>query len=323
MAARVIQGFFRAGHPRAAVAAQPKAGPRRPAFVPPALPRPAHGATFPVDPGRLGLSGGGKPLAAAVRGAMETALGADFSEVRVHVGPQAERLGALAFTVGSDIYFAPGRFQPDTIQGKRLLGHELAHVLQQRQRRVRDPVGGGWAVVRDPALEAEALRLSQRAATFRPPAGPKIAPASVQRSSPVRKPVSSVIQPAKKAAQKSAVVTLTIGAKQFQGTSSGQYGHAEMSALRTFIVSYDTLDDASDALDGASVKTVECHNQPVCGSCTLVLQALEFEAADEETEFSTEKSGGVSWGASMKVAEFMEHKGLKKTYDDAVRKGAK
>lgn len=65
------------------------------------------GGAFTVEAGPLGLvSGGGKPLpkrcAARWRAA---ALGADFSGVRVHVGPPAERVGAIAFTVGSDIYF--------------------------------------------------------------------------------------------------------------------------------------------------------------------------------------------------------------------------
>ncbi len=100
-----------------------------------------------------------------VRGKMEAALGANFSDVRVHVGPQAERIGAIAFTLGSDIYFAPGRYQPATIHGQQLLGHELAHVVQQRAGRVRNPLGSGLAVVQDRALEAEADRLGQRAAS--------------------------------------------------------------------------------------------------------------------------------------------------------------
>jgi Domain of unknown function (DUF4157) len=78
--------------------------------------------------------------------------------------PQAERIGAIAFTLGSDIYFAPGRFQPDTVHGQQLLGHELAHVVQQRAGRVRNPLGSGIAVVQDHALEAEADRLGHRAA---------------------------------------------------------------------------------------------------------------------------------------------------------------
>jgi GNAT superfamily N-acetyltransferase len=148
-----------------------------------------HGAgnAFAVDSGALGLaSGGGKPLPDAVRGKMEAALGADFSTVRVHVGPQAERIGAIAFTLGSDIYFAPGRYQPDTVQGQQLLGHELSHVVQQRAGRVRNPLGSGLAVVQDHALEAEADRLGQRAAMHRVPAQAKMPSAAAQPAAPVR-----------------------------------------------------------------------------------------------------------------------------------------
>jgi 5-methylcytosine-specific restriction endonuclease McrA len=95
---------------------------------------------------------------------MERMLGAEFSQVRVHVGQQAAAIGALAFTSGNDIFFAQGRYQPETSEGRRLLGHELAHVLQQRQGRVRNPLGSGLAVVRDAILEAEADRAAQRAA---------------------------------------------------------------------------------------------------------------------------------------------------------------
>ena len=152
MTADVIQGFFPGGRPRLGHPVQASGA----------------GGSFQVDPARLGLAnGGGKPLARTVRGKMEAALGADFSAVRVHVGPQADRIGAVAFTLGTDIYFAPGRFQPDTPQGQQLLGHELAHVVQQRQGRVRAPAGGGIAVVQDRALEAEADRMGQRAAAHR------------------------------------------------------------------------------------------------------------------------------------------------------------
>ncbi len=106
-------------------------------------------------------------LPEAVRSKMETALRADFSAVRVHIGPQAQRIGAVAFTIGSDIYFAPGRFQPDTIHGQQLLGHELAHVVQQRQGRARNPAGAGVVVVQDRLLEAEADRLGYLAAAQR------------------------------------------------------------------------------------------------------------------------------------------------------------
>ncbi len=132
-----------------------------------------------MDTAALGLArGGGQALPASVRGRMEAALGADFSAVRVHVGPQAQRIGAVAFTTGTDIYFAPGRYQPDTLPGQQLLGHELAHVVQQRQGRVRHPTGVGLAVVQDRALEAEADRLGQRAAWPGPARGPATLPAA-------------------------------------------------------------------------------------------------------------------------------------------------
>jgi ribosomal protein S18 acetylase RimI-like enzyme len=117
---------------------------------------------------------------------METALGADFSNVRVYVGPQAERIGAIAFTIGSDIYLAPGRYQPDTVQGQQLLGHELAHVVQQRAGRVKSPLGSGLAVVPDQALEAEADRLGRQAAMHRVAAQAKMPSFAAQPSAPVR-----------------------------------------------------------------------------------------------------------------------------------------
>ena len=107
---------------------------------------------------------GGLPLPSEVRTKMETAFGADFSDVRVHVGREATSLGAIAYTWGSNIHFAPGQYNPHTIQGQKLLGHELWHVVQQRAGRVRNPFGGGVAVVQDHALEAEADRMGIKAA---------------------------------------------------------------------------------------------------------------------------------------------------------------
>src|SRR5689334_21101218 len=101
---------------------------------------------------------GGWALPNEVQTKMESALGADFSDVRIHVGSEVAAIGAIAFTWGSDIHFAPGYYNPHSIQGQQLLGHELAHVLQQRAGRVRNPFGNGTAVVQDQALEADADR---------------------------------------------------------------------------------------------------------------------------------------------------------------------
>ena len=107
---------------------------------------------------------GGLPLPDNVRAKMETAFGADFSDVRVHIGREASSLGAIAYTWGSNIHFAPGQYNPNTIQGQKLLGHELWHVVQQRSGRVTNPFGNGVAVVQDHALEAEADRMGIKAA---------------------------------------------------------------------------------------------------------------------------------------------------------------
>ena len=73
---------------------------------------------------------GGWILPKEVQTKMEAALGADFSDVRIHVGPEVASIGAIAFTWGSDIHFAPGHYNPHSMQGQQLLGHELTHVLQ-------------------------------------------------------------------------------------------------------------------------------------------------------------------------------------------------
>jgi hypothetical protein len=107
---------------------------------------------------------GGQPLPDQVRTKMETAFNTDFSDVRVHVGQEASAIGAIAYTWGTNIHFAPGQYNPHTIQGQKLLGHELWHVVQQKSGRVSNPFGGGVAVVQDHALEAEADRMGVKAA---------------------------------------------------------------------------------------------------------------------------------------------------------------
>ncbi|HWO26269.1 MAG TPA: DUF4157 domain-containing protein [Kofleriaceae bacterium] len=80
--------------------------------------------------------GGGTPLPASALTFFEQRLGHDFSGVRVHADASAqmlaEELNAQAFTVGRDVYFNAGQYAPSTDVGRRLLAHELTHVVQQR-----------------------------------------------------------------------------------------------------------------------------------------------------------------------------------------------
>jgi len=77
----------------------------------------------------------GRPLDRATRREMESRIGYDFSNVRLHTDSRAadsaKSLSAQAYTVGSNVVFAPGRFAPHATEGRRLLAHELTHVVQQ------------------------------------------------------------------------------------------------------------------------------------------------------------------------------------------------
>ena len=74
----------------------------------------------------------GTPLPAAERRFFEARLGRDFSAVRLHSdNTGAVTIGARAFTLGRQVAFAPGEWRPGTVEGRRLLAHELVHVVQQ------------------------------------------------------------------------------------------------------------------------------------------------------------------------------------------------
>jgi hypothetical protein len=83
------------------------------------------------------LRSGGHPLDPPVRASMEESLGADFSAVRVHTSraaaESAQSIQALAYTAGSNVVFGAGQYAPETDKGRKLLAHELAHVVQQPQ----------------------------------------------------------------------------------------------------------------------------------------------------------------------------------------------
>src|SRR6266568_4694883 len=81
------------------------------------------------------LSSPGQLLDAGTRAFMEPRFGHDFSQVRVHTDARAAEsaraVNALAYTVGQDVVFGAGQYEPETSGGKRLMAHELTHVVQQ------------------------------------------------------------------------------------------------------------------------------------------------------------------------------------------------
>lgn len=101
-----------------------------------------------------------------VQAKMEHSLGADFSNVDiVENSSKATESGALAMAQGDSVHFAPGQFKQDTESGQKLLGHELTHVVQQREGKVKANTSvNGMAVNNDKSLENEADRMGDKAA---------------------------------------------------------------------------------------------------------------------------------------------------------------
>jgi uncharacterized protein DUF4157 len=100
--------------------------------VPGRLPEVGPAAQSQID----GLRGNGQPLPDSVRAFFEPRFGQDFSQVRVHTGGKASETAqatqAKAFTIGQDVVFGSGEYAPDSWNGRKLLAHELTHVIQQR-----------------------------------------------------------------------------------------------------------------------------------------------------------------------------------------------
>jgi hypothetical protein len=151
------------------------------------------------------VSSGGRPLEPDVRADMETRLGADFGDVRVHDDGAADRsaqsVNAHAYTVGSNIVFQRDMYDPASDGGRTMLAHELTHVVQQRSGPVDGTPAGGGIKVSDPSdrFEREAAANAERviaapAATQPAPPSPAPAPA-VQRDAEEAAPVQREAPP--------------------------------------------------------------------------------------------------------------------------------
>lgn len=100
------------------------------------------------------VSSGGSPLEPAVRTDMESRLGHDFGDVRVHTDASAhasaKSVGAHAYTVGNNVVFQRDAYDPGSLTGRTTIAHELTHVVQQRSGPVDGTPSGGGVSVSDP-----------------------------------------------------------------------------------------------------------------------------------------------------------------------------
>ncbi len=99
--------------------------------------------------------GGGTPMDKALRSQMESSLGHDFGDVRVHTdhaaSESAKAVGAQAYTVGNEIVFGSGKYDPASTAGQKTIAHELTHVVQQKAGPVDGTPAAGGIKVSDPA----------------------------------------------------------------------------------------------------------------------------------------------------------------------------
>jgi hypothetical protein len=132
----------------------------------------------------------GRPLDADTRSFFEPRFERDFSGVRVHTdaraGESARAVGALAYTVGPNIVFSRGQYRPGSPEGTRLLAHELAHVIQQRdtgQEIQRLRVGDSADPTETEAQRVESLVMNDQNVNL-----PQVSDHHVARETPKPKP---------------------------------------------------------------------------------------------------------------------------------------
>ena len=113
--------------------------------------------------------GGGRPLDDATRADMEGNLDVDLSAVRIHDDSHGDVLSrsvqAEAFTTGTDVFFKSGKYQPSSSDGRRLLAHELTHVVQQSSGLTH---GAGTVSHPDDPHEVEARAVGDAVASSSP-----------------------------------------------------------------------------------------------------------------------------------------------------------
>lgn len=136
------------------------------------------------------VSSGGSPLDTDTRTDMESRMGADFSDVRVHhdsaAHESAKGVGAHAYTVGNNVVFQRDAYDPGSPQGRTTLAHELTHVIQQRNGPVEGTEAPGGIRVSDPSdrFEREAVANADRVLSDPAPEAAPAAPVSAPVSAP-------------------------------------------------------------------------------------------------------------------------------------------
>ncbi|EHM31379.1 DUF4157 domain-containing protein [Streptomyces anulatus] len=146
------------------------------------------------------VSSGGSPLDTDTRTDMESRMGADFSDVRVHhdsaAHESAKGVGAHAYTVGNNVVFQRDAYDPGSPQGRTTLAHELTHVIQQRNGPVEGTEAPGGIRVSDPSdrFEREAVANADRVLSDPAPEAAPAPAAPVSAPAPTTASAASAVQ---------------------------------------------------------------------------------------------------------------------------------
>lgn len=213
------------------------------------------------------LSSPGRPLDTGTRGFMESRFGHDFSQVRVHTDQQAAEsaraVNAHAYTVGQDIAFAGGKYDPDSNSGRHLLAHELAHTIQQRglQRSSTDLNTGQGAeyqrLEREADSAADAVTLGQHPGLTSSASRPLLSRADADKSTIT--PAKSVKPKPKTSSLGTHVVTPT---EVFTTEITDAGGAKSSASIEEYIVDYFYMPaskgpNAKDIYEGLAGKALE------------------------------------------------------------------
>jgi hypothetical protein len=232
----------------------------------------------------------GRPLDRDTRSFMESRFGQDFSLVRVHTDPKAAQsaraVGALAYTVGQDVVFDANLYAPQALSARRLLAHELTHVVQQDKAGTQ--VAGGQITVDDGQGPLEAAARAEQARPLgvssllkvRSPAG-----AVLQRQKAGSKQKGTSKKPSVKPKKRRALApsTMTRGGTVFvpgvnhDHRPTGRWSHVQLDAQSrctgaTSQIERDVKNLRPPSPSDVSTATIEC-------ACANVTERQALEAA--------------------------------------------
>jgi hypothetical protein len=228
-------------------------------------------------------SSSGQPLPRSTRDQMESSFGVDFGQARVHTGQQAATaardIDASAFTVGQDIYFGEGQYQPDSKQGQHLLAHELTHTVQQANGRSALQSDAVVSHPDDP-LEREAESVANSFSQDRvvsrqisPGGGAQIHRYSLEE---LAEDVGAVVDDIEEGAE--AVGEAAVGAAEAVGEAVGGAAEAVGEAVSETV---DTVTAWIDTVAGqAAIAAAEALAAAFGGSVRIVAGAIEITLPD-------------------------------------------